>query len=198
VKGTTNHIPTSCLLQETLATAPVNHLTLMWLLDGLRDRSFGMIMIFLGLIAMVPGVCILAGAVLAILGFQMTMAREAPILPRFIALHPLPARVTGLLAYSISIIVVLERFIRPRWQTPFVATKRFVGLVVMMLAATIFVPIPLSNIVPGALTMVIAFAYLEEDGILLSVALSAAVASLIIIGAASWASIQGAVFLFRL
>lgn len=198
MRDANDQVPTSRLLQEILATAPADRMTLLWLLEGLRNRSFGMVMIFLGLIAMIPGVCILAGAVLAILGFQMTMAHEAPILPRFIALHPLPARVTRLLAYSISIIIVLERFIRPRWHTPFVATKRFVGLIMMLLAATIFIPIPLSNVVPGALTMLIAFAYLEEDGILLSVALSAGVASLAIIGLASWASITGAILLFRM
>jgi hypothetical protein len=157
-----------------------------------------MIMIFLGLIAMVPGICVLAGAVLAILGFQMIMARDAPVLPKFVGLRPLPPRVAQLLGRSISIIIVLERFIRPRWYTPFVTTKRFVGLIVTMLAVTLFIPIPLSNVVPGALTMLIAFAYLEEDGFLLCIALSAGVAALAITGLASWASIEGAALLFHM
>ncbi|HEY4075534.1 MAG TPA: exopolysaccharide biosynthesis protein [Rhizomicrobium sp.] len=198
MKSSFDHIPTSQLLQETLATAPEGRMTLVWLLDGLRDRSFGMIMIFLGLIAMVPGICVLAGAVLAILGFQMIMARDAPVLPKFVGLRPLPPRVAQLLGRSISIIIVLERFIRPRWYTPFVTTKRFVGLIVTMLAVTLFIPIPLSNVVPGALTMLIAFAYLEEDGFLLCIALSAGVAALAITGLASWASIEGAALLFHM
>jgi len=196
VKSAFDRTPTSQLLQQILATAPVGHITLVWILDGLRDRSFGMIMIFLGLIAMFPGICILAGAVLAILGFQMIMAREIPLLPKFIALRPLPPRVTQILAHTISIIVVLERYIRPRWHTPFVLTKRFVGLIVTMLAATLFIPIPLSNILPGALIMLIAFAYLEEDGVLLCMALGAGLVSLAATGVASWASTREVVSLF--
>ncbi len=92
----------------------------------------------------------------------------------------------------------LETFIRPRWHTPFVATKRLVGLIVVLLAVTIFMPIPLSNIIPGALTMLVAFAYLEEDGILLCIVLLASVGSLFITGAEGWAAIRGANFLLRI
>ncbi len=192
-------IPTSQLFQAVLADAPADHVTLAWLLGNLRQRSFGMIMLFLGLIAMVPGICVVAGIVLAVLGFQMMMAKEAPILPRFIMLRPLPtARVARLIARTIPVIAALEHFIRPRWQTPFVATKRLVGLIVMLLAATLFIPIPLSNVIPGALTMLVALAYLEEDGILLCIALSAAVGALAITVATGWASIKGAGFLLRI
>ncbi len=173
-------------------------MTLAWLLDSLRERSFGMIMLFLGVIAMVPGICVLAGVVLAILGFQMAMAHEAPVLPGFIARHPLPTgRVAKFIARTLPVITALERVIRPRWHTPFVATKRLVGLIVMMLAATLFIPIPLSNVLPGALTMLIALAYLEKDGVLLCAALSASVGSLVITVGASWAGIEGLGFMVR-
>jgi len=51
-----------------------------------------MIMLLLGLVAMVPGVSVVAGLLLTVLGFQMMMARDAPILPRFIADRSLPAQ----------------------------------------------------------------------------------------------------------
>ena len=92
----------------------------------------------------------------------------------------------------------LEKIIRPRWHTPFVVTKRIVGIIILMLAVTLFLPVPLSNIIPGVLIMLIAVAYLEEDGILLSIALCAAVPSLAITWAEGWAVLQGAAFLFRL
>ena len=61
----------------------------------------------------------------------------------------------------------LERFIRPRWATPFEATKRGVGGVVLLLSASLLAPVPLSNVPPALAIMLIAFAYLEEDGVLL-------------------------------
>ena len=74
-------IPTSQLFRAILAGAPRDHVTLAWMLGNLRRRSFGMIMLLLGLIAMIPGVCVLAGFVLGILGFQMMMAHETPLCP---------------------------------------------------------------------------------------------------------------------
>jgi hypothetical protein len=67
-----------------------------------------------------------------------------------------------------------------------------------MLAITLFLPVPLTNIIPGLLIILIAVAYLEEDGILLSIALCAAVPSLAITWIEGWTALRGANFLFRL
>jgi hypothetical protein len=58
----------------------------------LRKRSFGMIMLLLALVAMVPGISIVAGLLLMIPAFQMLAGRPAPIFPRRIANRPLPTR----------------------------------------------------------------------------------------------------------
>ena len=94
-------------------------------------------------------------------------------------------------------IEALEKIIRPRWQTPFVATKRVVGVIVLLLAVTLFLPVPFSNIIPGLLIMLIAVAYLEKDGVLLSIALCAALPSLAITWVEASAVLQGADFLLR-
>jgi hypothetical protein len=192
-------VPTSQLFRTILDGAPDRDVTLAWLLHSLRRRSFGMIMLLLGLVAMIPGICVLAGLLLGMLGFQMMMAHDAPLLPRFIARRSLPARhISQSLVRILPVMEALETFVRPRWHTPFVATKRVVGLIVALLALTILVPIPFSNIIPGALTMLVAFAYLEEDGLLLCIALAASVGSFAITGAEGWAAITGAEFLLRI
>jgi hypothetical protein len=192
-------IPTSQLLRVVLNNAPADHVTLAWLLRSLGQRSFGMVMLLLGLVAMVPGVSVLTGLLLTVLGFQMMMAHEALILPRFVERRSLPPpRIAWLVEHSIPVIKTLEKVIRPRWHTPFMATKRVVGFVVLILAATLFMPIPLSNIIPGALIMLIALAYLEEDGVLLCIALSASFGSLAITIMEAWATLRGADFLLRL
>ena len=199
VKLPIEHIPTSTLIGEVLNNAPADHVTLAWLLASLRQRSFGMVMLLLGLMAMGPGVSVVAGFLLAALGFQMTMAQQAPVLPRFIAGRLLPTRqIARFIDHLIPPTKALEKFIRPRWHMPFMAAQRIVGFTVLMLAATLLVPIPLSNIIPGASTVLVALAYLEEDGVLLCVALIACLASLVITAVETWASVRGAELLLGL
>ena len=192
-------LPTSQTLMAIFGSAPLPSLTIERLLGCLGERSFGLIMLLLGLVAMLPGVCVLGGLGLAILGLQMTMARQTPILPGFLLLRSLPAdKVLAVLGRIIPTITFLEKFIRPRWHTPFIATKRLVGLVMILLGVTIFVPIPLSNVLPGAMALLVALAYLEEDGLLLSGALTASIASLLITGMEVWATAKGTEVLLRL
>jgi len=193
------HVPTSQLLRTILDNAPGAHASVAWLVRSLRERSFGMIMLLLGLLAIIPGISIVSGLLLLVVGFQMTMARETPILPRVIAARTFPIRRIGqLFDRAYPLIAALERIIRPRWHTPFIVTKRIVGAIVLMLAITLFLPVPLTNIIPGVLIMLIAVAYLEKDGKLLSIALCAAVPSLAITWAEGWAALQGADFLLKL
>ena len=63
----------------------------------------------------------------------------------------------------------------------------------MVLSATlVFIPIPLSNVVPALVIALISLAYLEEDGVLLSIALLAAVIVLAVATAAVWQMVVGA------
>ena len=91
----------------------------------------------------------------------------------------------------------LERFVRPRWPTPFEPTKRVVGIVVMMLGAGLFAPIPLSNVPVGLTIILIAFAYLEDDGILLAGALTIALAMLALGALVLWSSVAATLSLMR-
>jgi len=59
-------------------------------------------------------------------------------------------------------------------------------------ATLLFIPLPLSNIVPALVIALISLAYLEEDGLLLSVALLAAVIVLAVELAVVWQTVLGA------
>jgi hypothetical protein len=63
------------------------------------------------------------------------------------------------------------------------------------MAMTLFVPIPFSNVVPGILIMLVALAYLEDDGLFLTLALAASLISFFAMLAAVWGAMQGAFFL---
>lgn len=113
---------------------------------------------------------------------------------RRIAMHSLPTRkLAAVVQRSIPALKYIEKVVHPRWHTPPEATKRLVGAAVVMLSATlVFIPIPLSNVVPALVIALISLAYLEEDGLLLAVPLLAAVVVLMIAVAAGWEMVVGA------
>ncbi|MGY4169187.1 hypothetical protein ACVIM8_003260 [Bradyrhizobium sp. USDA 4529] len=67
-------------------------------------------------------------------------------------------------------------------------TDRLVGLVVFLLGLLAGWPLPLVNVIPGIVVVLIAIAYLQEDGLLLAVAMAAAVMSLLGLGWTLWTS----------
>jgi hypothetical protein len=163
-------------------------------MGNLHKRSFGISMLLLALVAMAPGVAIVAGFLLMIPALQMIAGRLAPFFPRFIADRPLPTRqLAALVQRAVPVLRYLEKVIHPRWPTPLEATKRFVGAVVVILNVTlVLTPIPLSNIVPALVIAMISLAYLEEDGLLLSIALLAAVVVVTVELVVVWETVLGA------
>ena len=191
--------PTSAVLDRLLKGAPDEDVTLAWLIAGLRERSFGIVMLILGLVALIPGASGVVGVLLMIPAAQMMLARKGPVFPGFLARRRISKRkLARLIARINPILRRIERVVRPRWTTPFEATKMAVGLVILLLAATLLAPIPFSNIIPGLVIVLLSFAYLEEDGIALCIALVAALVSLAIVAATVWAMLRGIDLLDRL
>ena len=187
-------VPTSAVLQRLHDGMPTDHFTLGWLMQGLHKRSFGIIMLLLALVAITPGLSILAGVLLMIPAFQMIAGMPAPVFPRRIAARALPARhLAAVVQRSVPMLRYLERVVHPRWHTPLQATKRLVGAVVVILSATlVFIPIPLSNVIPALVIGLTSLAYIEEDGVLLAIALLAAGIVLMLVTAAIWEMLAGA------
>ena len=73
-----------------------------------------------------------------------------------------------------------------------------VGLIVLLLAGTIIWPFPFSHIIPTLVAMLVSFAYLEEDGVLLCISLAAALASFAITAATVWATVRATGLLEKL
>src|ERR1700676_4218340 len=181
-------VAASVVLQRLHDEVPTDHFTLGWLIESLHKRSFGIIMLLIALVAIAPGLSIVAGLLLMIPAFQMIAGKPAPVFPRRIATRPLPTRpFLAVVQRSIPVLRYLEKMVHPRWHTPPEATKRLVGAVVVMLSATlVFIPIPLSNVVPAAVIALIALAYIEEDGVLLSITVGGAGIALTVATAALW------------
>lgn len=186
----TARVPTSVVLQDLLRDAP-DEVSLEWIIAHLHERSFGIVMLLIALVGLVPGISPLAAIMLAIPAVQMMRARSEPVLPRRLATRRLSkARLGRILARVIPVLRWLERLVRPRWPTPFEATKRVVGFVMLLLGATLLAPVPFSQVIPALVIVLLAFAFLEEDGVLLCIALAAALASLALTAAAVWGAVE--------
>jgi len=187
----TLHTPTSEVLRGLLDEAPAESVTLGWLLDKLHKRSFGIVLLLLALIGLAPGTSPVVGLLLTIPALQMILARESPVFPRMITSRRFSTqRLVRLVDRAVPVLRRLETVIHPRWKTPFDATTRVVGLVVLALTSVFFVPIPLSNVVPAVTIMLIALAYLEEDGVLLALSLTAAAAVILVAAFTLWQSVE--------
>ena len=88
----TSRAPTSVVLDGLLGDDAPDRVTLGWLMGRLGDRSFGIVLLLLALLGLLPGVSALAGVLLAVPAVQMILARPGPVFPRRIAARPFEAR----------------------------------------------------------------------------------------------------------
>ena len=124
----TARAPTSVVLDGLFGPEAPERVTLGWLLDGLGDRSFGVVLLLLALLGLLPGVSAVAGLPLTIPAFQMVLGRPGPAFPRRVAARRFEAeRLARVVRRVVPVLQWLERFIRPRWATPFETTKRAVA-----------------------------------------------------------------------
>jgi hypothetical protein len=189
----------SVVLQRLYDDVPPDHFTLGWLMGSLRKRSFGIIMLLLGLAAVAPGVSLAAGLLLMIPAGQLILGLAAPVFPHRIANRPIPTpHFAALVRRAVPVLRFLEKVVHPRWHTPPDPTGRIVGLVVLILsAALVFIPIPMSNVVPALVIVLISLAWLEEDGLLLAIAMLAGVGVAMLALAAIWEIVRGAEWISR-
>ena len=193
------HVPTSAVLQQLLEDLPEESVSFAWLMDRLETRSFGILLLLLALVGLVPGTGIFIGAFLLFPASQMILGRETPSIPRYLASRSIAARhIRHWGARLIPLLRRMEKVIKPRLQPPFQTTKRLIGVVVLALAVTVIWPFPFGHVIPLLVIMMMSFAYLEEDGLLLCISLAAALFSFGVTAATVWATVKATHLLERL
>jgi hypothetical protein len=180
-------LPASVLLKDLLNDATADQVTLGWLIARLGDRSFGIVMLLLALLGLVPGASPFVAVLLAVPAVQMILARPGPVFPRRVVSRNFRTQqLARVFRLTVPVLSRVEKFIHPRWPTPFETTKRIIGAVVLLLGGLLLAPVPLSNIAPSLVIILIALAYLEGDGVLLCVALVVSALVLTAAAAAIW------------
>jgi len=187
-----DRVPTSVQLVRMLDRAEAETVVSMgWLMEQLGGRSFGLALLVMGVLGLLPGISTVAALMVVWLAVQMMLGHEAAVLPRLVARRSIGverlARLIGIVAPWLA---WLERLVQPRWPILFQTTERLTGLTMLLLGLSMLLPVPFSQIVPAPVIMLLALAYLEEDGIALVLALIAALAALSITAATIWGTLQ--------
>lgn len=184
-------LPTSVHLARMLNRTEQPRVSVGWLMQQLGERSFGLTLFIMAVIAFIPGASTVMGVLIAWPAVQMMLGHDVAALPRLIVRKQIDveklARIIGIVAPRLEWV---ERLVRPRWRTPFETTKRLTGAVMLLLGLSLISPVPFSHVLPALVIMLLALAYLEEDGVALVVALIAALASLVATGAMLWGTVE--------
>ena len=178
--------PSSRVLEEVIRQAPSEYVTLGWLTSTLQRDSFGIVMLCLGLLATTPVGSTVPGLILAVMAVQLIVGHGKPAFPHFIMTRRLPTRqLLRLGGLAMHLLKYLEKVVHP--------AKRAVGVMVLLLTLVLLLtPVPLSNVAPAMVISLISLAYIEEDGLLLSVGFLAAIILIGLGSAAVWGTIIGA------
>jgi hypothetical protein len=82
------HRHTSDLLEDLVSQAPDGPVDLDWLLGHLDKRSFGLLLLLLGLLVIVLGVATAAALAILFPAVEMMLGRSRPTFPGFLASWP--------------------------------------------------------------------------------------------------------------
>jgi hypothetical protein len=190
--------PLSAVLQSLADDATRERISVSDLLAALGDRALAALLFVFALpnvLPVPPGTSVVLGTPLVFLAAQLALGR-APWLPSVIMQRSmLRADFASLVRRMAPWLVRGERLLRPRLMaltTP--PIEYVVGLVCLVLALVLALPIPLGNVLPALAICLLALGVLERDGLwvlagLLTTAVSAAVVSGVI-----YAIVKAAIF----
>lgn len=133
------------------------------------------------------------------LAVQLLLVRPRPWLPAFLRDRSIPRRqLAAAIAGILPWLERVERLIRPRmmWLSTPVA-ERAIGLLALILAVVLFLPIPFGNMLPGLALALLALGLLERDGLLVLAGMVAGTAGLALVSGALVGLVVAAVLALR-
>ena len=146
------------------------HISLGDLSDGMEERAFGLLLLLLALPCGLPfvyGLPQLVALPMLVLVYQIASGRRSPWLPETLRKRKLPVQsFLKLVANTRRYAGWLERLAHARlisMTSP--RGMRLVGVLLLIPCASILVPLPLTNTVPGIAVAVAAVGLIERDGV---------------------------------
>jgi hypothetical protein len=169
------------------------------IMGALKQRSYGALIAFFGMpliVPHVPGLSTVLGAPLVYLGLWLMLGKRSPWLPAFIANRSFDAGTfAGIVAKISPWLDRAEAVLKPRWK-PMTGrlARRAAGVMLLVLAIVLILPIPFGNMLPGLAATLFGFALLARDGLMMALAWIMAIASLVLVAGIVWALVLTALY----
>ena len=180
---------------RTLLQTDAEALTVAQLVDRVGDRGFGLLLLVLSLPSALPvpaaGYSVPFGILLVVLAVQMLVGKTHPVFPKRLQRVTLSKSLAEKLLNGASwIFEKLEWIIRPRmrWVGQRIGLT-LMGVLVMIMAILMMIPIPLTNSFPAMVIFLIGVGLTEEDGVFAILACFVGVFAVLLYGGLIWAMI---------
>lgn len=168
-------------------------------MEALGDRALGALMFIFAvpnILPVPPGTSAVLGTPLVFLAAQMTFGRQ-PWLPALVAKRSLSREdFAVLMGRAIPWLVKAEKLLRPRMTALASPPVEYaLGLVCLLLALVLALPIPLGNMLPALAISVLALGMLERDGCWIVAGLAAAMVAAAVVSGVVFALMKAVVFM---
>jgi len=142
-----------------------------WVLSELHERAFGLFLLVLALPCCIPflyGIPQIVALPLMFVSVQIVLGRKTPWLPKKLGARTISTEgLHNLARRAEPWLVRIEAFSRPRLSVlTHSPADRAVGLALILFSASIMVPLPGTNTVPGFAVVIVSMGLLQRDGIL--------------------------------
>jgi len=189
--------PLSNVLTEMAGDPSRERISIADLLVAMRDRAVAALLLLFALpnVVPVPGMSVILGAPLLFLAAQLALGKR-PWLPKLIADRSMARGDFGvLITRAAPWLARAERLMRPRFGALARPPAEYgIGVVCLLLALLVFLPIPLGNTLPALAICMLALGILERDGVWVVAGLVVAALSVALVWGVLYAVVKSAVF----
>lgn len=193
--------PLSQLLADLATDAGRERIAVADLLAQLHDRALAALLFVFALPNVIPGppgLSTLLGMPLVFLSAQLAFGRP-PRLPRVITERSVPrSHYAALITRAAPFLARAEALLKPRFRWLSLPPLEYaIGLLCLLLAVILVLPIPLGNSLPALSICLLALGVLERDGLWVLAGLGSAAVSLTVVSGVLYAMARAAMFLLR-
>lgn len=171
-----NKIITTQVIEDVVNKSSADRIPVRDLVEAMDAIGFGLVMMIFAfgiVIPLPPPFPSIISIPLVIFSLQMAFGYSAPKLPKKFSDLSVKRSVLAMLVQKSSpYIRKVEKILRPRlsFMTHGIM-ERIIGVFTLIFSISIFLPIPLSNFIPGLGILIISFGLLGKDGLVVIIGL---------------------------
>lgn len=190
-------LSTSELFEKLATEHDKPEISLKEIKDSMHERGFGILFIIFSLPLLIPlpvptGMGTALSVPIFFFSYQLLINKDSPWLPSWVLSKKFGIEsFRKIIAKSLKPLRFIEKFLKKRLLT--VSDSRgfeiFIALFILLLNIPIAVPFPMSNVIPAASIIIIAFGMLEKDGVMILIGIAVGIFAWIVciaIGFALW------------